>query len=243
MTPVNRRRWLILATVLAALLSTTVVTAVAMVPGVAAYACPGCYGLTPLGGDAFVEEGRPAAEAESLRTALATADRRLSAFYGGRTSSPRVLICVTAACYQRIGGGGEKGRALYDRYLMLAPAGANDVIATHELSHVEFDHRLGAARERVPMWFDEGLAVLVAEDARYLLPAAGGDRCMVPYAAALAVTAGDFRQLSAGGNDEPYRWAACVVSRWAAGHGGPDGVRDLITRLVAGERFGDLVVP
>jgi hypothetical protein len=93
------------------------------------------------------------------------------------------------------------------------------------------------------MWFDEGLAVLVAEDARYLLPASGGDRCMLPHADALAVTSGDFRQHSAGGNDAPYRSAACVVSRWADGHGGPAGVRELITRLAAGERFGDLVTP
>ncbi|MFG1943168.1 hypothetical protein [Nonomuraea sp. NPDC048826] len=52
---------------------------------------------------------------------------------------------------------------------MLSPRGADPVIASHELSHVELHTRLAGAE--VPQWFDEGLAVVVCGDPRYLAPA------------------------------------------------------------------------
>ena len=206
------------------------------VPGLAATACPGCYGLSDLGDHVYADTDDP-----RLRDLIGAADRRIAAFYGERRSRPRVLICTTAECYRRIGGGGEKGRALRDWSLMLAPAGANETIATHELSHGEFHHRLGAARSKVPQWFDEGLAVLVSEDARYLAP--GPERCKLPYEQALPVTTGDWWSLAADGDDRAYLQAGCVVSRWAAAHGGATGVLDLLTRLRDGAAFADLVQP
>jgi hypothetical protein len=130
---------------------------------------------------------------------------------------------------------------LRDWSLMLSPAGANETIATHELSHGEFHRRLGSARSKVPQWFDEGLAVLVSEDGRYLAP--GADRCRLPYEQALPVTTADWWSLAADGDDRAYLQAGCVVSRWAAAHGGSAGVLDLIERLGDGAAFADLVQP
>lgn len=230
-----RRRW-ILAVVAAALLGLGAGAVVDAVPGLAATACPGCYGLTHLGADVYADTGDP-----RLRDLVRAADRRIAAFYGERRSHPRVLICTTAECYRRIGGGGEKGRALRDWSLMLSPEGANETIATHELSHGEFHRRLGSARPKVPQWFDEGLAVLVSEDGRYLAP--GPERCKLPYEEALPVTTADWWSPANAGDDRKYLQAACVVSRWVGAQGGSAGVLDLIKRLRDGAAFADLVRP
>lgn len=104
---------------------------------------------------------------------MLAAENRVAAFYQGRNSSPTMLACLTVACYQHIGGGGEKGVGVLNRAVMLSPDGVNTVIAAHEMSHVELHERLGA-RGHVPQWFDEGLAVVVSNDPRYLAPDTAG---------------------------------------------------------------------
>jgi hypothetical protein len=140
---VRRRRWITIA-VVTVLAIGGVVTAAA-VPGLAATACPRCYGLASLHNGLYADRGDAA-----YRALIDDADRRIASFYGSRLSSLRVLICSTTSCYHRLGGGGEKGRALRNWSLMLSPAGINATIATHELSHVEFHQRLGSARSEVP---------------------------------------------------------------------------------------------
>jgi hypothetical protein len=224
---VRRRRWITLAVV--TVLAIGVAVTAAAVPGLAATACPRCYGLNSLHNGLYADRDDTA-----YRAMIDDADRRIASFYGSRLSSPRVLICSTTTCYHRLGGGGEKGRALRNWSLMLSPAGINATIATHELSHVEFHQRLGSARSKVPQWFDEGLAVLVSDDARYLQPASSQDRCKLPYEEARPVIDEDWRTATADGDDRPYLQAGCVVSRWASANGGPGAVVDLIAKLRAG---------
>jgi hypothetical protein len=231
-----KRRWIV-ALVTAGVVGLAAGAVAVAAPSVAAVACPQCYGLTGLGDGVFAED--PAGR----RQMIEAASRRVAAFYGEQTTHPRVLICSTAACYRRIGGGGEKGRALRTGALLLAPAGANETIAAHELSHLEFHERLGSARDRVPHWFDEGLAVLVADDARYLRPAGATDRCRLPYEQAVTVVDKPWGSAGTGAVDHGYLQAACVVSRWAGEHGGPAGVLRVIADLRAGKDFAALVAP
>lgn len=207
-------------------------------PSVAAVACPQCYGLSSLGDGVYAER-----DTDGHRQMIEAANRRVAAFYGSQTTHPRMLICSTDACYRRIGGGTEKGRALRADALLLAPAGANETIAAHELSHVEFHQRLGPARDRVPPWFNEGLAVLVSEDARYLKPAGGGDRCRLPYEQAVTVVDTPWGTGRPGAVDHRYLQAACVVSRWVGEQGGSAAVLRVIARLRAGKKFAALVAP
>jgi signal transduction histidine kinase len=231
-----RRRWWVVAGVVAVLLGAGAGTVAVTQPAVAATACPRCYGLSALGGGVYSDRDDP-----EYRRIVDEAGMRIAAFYGGRTTHPRVLICATAACYRRIGGGGEKGKALGTWALMLAPAGANQTIATHELSHLEFHERLGKARGTVPNWFDEGLAVLVSDDSRYLKPSSEADRCRLPYEQAVPIVDADWTTAVTGGTDQPYRQAACVVSRWVSAHGGPAAVLRLIATLRAGGTFATSV--
>lgn len=203
-------------------------------PAVAAVACPECYGMQPLAADVYVERDLPPAERERIARVVAVARQRISAFYGPATSDPRILVCTTPSCYRRIGGGGEAGVAVLNHALMLAPRGATEVIASHELSHVELRQRLRGAV--VPQWFDEGLAVLVSNDPRYLKPEGSKDRCRVEPGGQLPVTLEAWLQ-AAKADERVYARSACAVDRWAKARGGRAAITNLIERLAAGETF------
>jgi hypothetical protein len=193
-------------------------------PSVTAVACPQCYGLTEIADGLYAERG---ADRQRLVSLAADANKRVAAFYGGRVTSPRLLACETRDCYDRIGGGGERGLAVLNRAVLLSPRGLDPVIAAHEMSHVELHARAGA--HRVPQWFDEGLAVVVADDPRYLKPAGTADRCPASSDEPLPETLAGW--LAAEGGDRMYALAACRVIRWIGTRTGPQAVADLITSL------------
>ncbi|WP_208804452.1 hypothetical protein, partial [Microbispora triticiradicis] len=231
----RRARVWLLAALVALPIAAAAVVAVAY-PAAAATACPGCYGLERLAGDVYAEQGLPPYRKRQVVSAVEEAERRVRDFYGGRRAAPRILACLSDRCYRRIGGGGERGVAVLNRAVMLSPSGVDPVIASHEMSHVELHARLGAGAE-VPQWFDEGLAVLVSGDPRYLAPDTAPDRCLVSTDAPLPATL-DAWLRAAGADRNTYARAACRVSRWVVANGGPHAVLDLVRRLDAGETFG-----
>ncbi|WP_232665167.1 hypothetical protein [Pseudonocardia sp. TRM90224] len=208
-----------------------VVGVVVAFPAVAATTCPGCYGMVQLRPGVHVEPGLSSAEEQHVLEVVDSAERQVDGFFGGLASSPSFLACRTDACYSRIGGGGERGVAVLNRAVMLSPRGLDPVIATHELTHVELHTRLGGAA--VPQWFDEGLAVLVSGDDRYLR--ADGDRCRVEPAGPLPSTLPEWLR-AASADPQVYAQAACRVSRWAA----TNDVRALVAGLADGAPFPDI---
>jgi hypothetical protein len=227
-----RRRWRWLLGGIVALLLTTVATVATAYPAVAAIACPGCYGLERLRPGLYVEPGLTAPQRQQVVDAVDEGRRRVATFYDGLHSDPTFLACVSEACYARIGGGGERGVAVLNRAVMLSPRGVDPVIAAHELAHVELHARLGGAE--VPQWFDEGLAVLVADDPRYLRPEGVGDRCLVEPAGPLPETLDDWLR-AAGADPHVYAQAACAVSRWTATH----DLHVVVADVSAGGTFPD----
>ncbi|MFB4290781.1 hypothetical protein ACBI99_24270 [Nonomuraea sp. ATR24] len=202
------RRLRIAGGVIALLLAAAVaVTAIAF-PSVAATTCPGCYGLERLQPGVYAEPGLPPDRRRHVAEVVAQADQRVRDFFGGRESAPDILVCLSDDCYRRIGGGRERGIAVLNRSVMLSPRGVDPVIASHELAHVELHARLGG--QEVPQWFDEGLAVLVSGDPRYLAPA--GDRCLAEPRASLPVTLDEWLR-AASKDSRVYAEAACQVSR------------------------------
>ncbi|GIH75649.1 hypothetical protein [Planobispora longispora] len=244
----RRRAWLLAG--LGGLLVAAVAVVALAFPSVVAVTCPGCHGLEEVAPGLYTEPDLPPDRRRRAIEIVEAAGRRVHDFYGGRESAPRVLVCATDDCYRRIGGGGERGIAILNRAVMLSPRGANEVIAAHELSHVELDSRIGPGR--VPRWFDEGLAVVVSGDPRYLAPEttpgtaaetdpkadpkAAPDRCLAEPGVALP---GDpaGRPRAATDGERFYADSACRVSRWMSAAGGPAAVRRLIGRLAAGEEF------
>ncbi|MBN6051122.1 hypothetical protein JYK22_04180, partial [Nonomuraea sp. RK-328] len=234
-----RRLWARVTAALATLIVAAVAGVALAYPAVAATTCPGCYGLTELEPGVYAEKGLSGEQRERIHRTVAAARDRIEGFYGTPVSSPRLLVCVTDACYARIGGKKERGIAILNRSVMLSPRGLDTVIASHELSHVELHARLASGAE-VPQWFDEGLAVVVSDDPRYLRPATAGDRCTTQPTGPLPVTLEEW--LAAAGRDATtYAKSACQVHRWLSSNGDRQGLLSLIERLNAGGSFASQV--
>ncbi|RBQ15581.1 hypothetical protein DP939_34990 [Spongiactinospora rosea] len=228
----RRKSWRIAGAVTAVLLVAAVALTAIAFPSVAATTCPGCYGLERIRPGLYAEPGLAPADHRHVAEVVERANQRVRDFFSGRASTADVLVCRSDDCYRRIGGGRERGIAVLNRSVMLSPRGIDPVIASHELTHVELHARLGGAE--VPQWFDEGLAVLVSDDPRYLAP--GGDRCLIAPRRSLPATLGDWLR-AASADARVYAEAACQVSRWAAANGGKEALPALIERLSAGHPF------
>ncbi|MBP1181392.1 hypothetical protein [Methylobacterium sp. PvR107] len=203
-------------------------------PAVAAASCPSCYGFTDLSDGVYVEGGMPPDRRAVAKATVEAARTRVRGFYGDLQSNPRVLLCATEACYRPFGGG-SRGITLLDRALILSPRGTDTVIAAHELAHAELHRRIGLTAtltRSVPQWFDEGLAVVVSDDPRYLAP--GPDRCRAEPGSDLPASRAAWIETAESAG--LYARAACKVSRWLDAHGGAAG----ILRLVANGSFGEI---
>jgi hypothetical protein len=206
-------------------------------PAAAAVACPSCYGFTSLGGNLYVEKSMSDAERRQSQIYVDAAHAKVAAFYGSLHGDPRILICATAGCYGKMGGG-SRGMAMFDMALILAPGGDNPVIAAHELSHIELHSRIGRIKtfeKVVPQWFDEGLAVVVSGDPRYLKPEGAADRCTAEPIADLPISRSGW--VASVERDDLYPKAACRVLRWMNAEGGPTAIRRLADAIAGGEDF------
>ena len=210
-------------------------------PPAAAAVCPACFGLSPAGSNVFVDDSNQENVAIAVKT-IGNARERVRRFYGTLKSSPRILICTTENCYRRIGGGGSTGMALLDYALLLSPRGDKTVIASHEISHIEFHKRLGLTatiQRKVPQWFDEGLAALISDDPRYLKPDGSSDRCIVDTTQDLPTARSAW--LIEARSQQLYAKAACRVFRWTSVNGGSRAVLMLLSELSNGATFQSVV--
>jgi hypothetical protein len=217
--------------------------AVLAFPFAGAAACPLCYGLDRFGDNGFIEPTASPQQRGQVLDVLEQARGRVAGFYGRLDAQPRVLVCVSADCYRRIGGIGSRGTVLFDVALQLSPRGIDPVIAAHELSHIELHHRLGRIRHlmgAIPAWFDEGVAVVVSDDRRYLAPADAADRCLIRSDEKLPT--GKFEWIRETGRydtNQLYAKAACRVADWMAAKGGAAAVMRLVARVSRGTSFAD----
>lgn len=227
------------ATALAIALTATTAAGLAVAyPAAAAVACPTCLGFERVSGQVYVEDGMTPQEQAAVLHTVAEARDRLRGFYGTTESDPEIFVCGDDDCYRRIGGGRSRGMALLDLALFLSPQGTTVTIASHEMSHIELHSRIGLIktfRRDVPQWFDEGVAVLVSNDGRYLRTTSAPDRCLVEPDGSLPATRSAWIESAA--TADLYAKAACRVSRWIAGHGGALAVSRLLANVAAGETF------
>jgi hypothetical protein len=237
------RRWparILIA--VAGLIVVAVVGIVLFLPAAVAIVCPACYGFEELAPEVFVERGMLAETRDKAGSALGEARRSVADFFGDPASDPRILICASEDCYHRLGGGGSRGKAYADAALVLSPRGIDPVIAAHELTHIAFHHRVGLramVRGAVPAWFDEGLAVVVSDDRRYLAPPQAADRCLVTSDAPLPAKRRAWGR-AAGTDHQLYAKAACRVATWMGANGGAPAVLRLADAVAAGRPFAEV---
>jgi hypothetical protein len=205
----------------------------------AAYVCPSCYGFERVTNLLFVESAMPAADRTMLREAVTQAADKVAMFYGSFDRRPTILACETDACDHRLGGRGARATTFGTLFIRVSRRGLNQTILAHEFSHVEFHARVGDFRlltGSVPAWFDEGLAVIVSNDARYLGSGMTSEaRCLAEPGSGLPSSPFEWAAKS-GVTHDLYAQAACGVMRWLEANGGIVGLRTAMNQVADGAR-------
>jgi hypothetical protein len=208
-------------------------------PGEAAYVCPSCYGLQRVTGGLFVDPAMSVEDRTKLQEVITRATVQVAGFYGSFDRQPILLACATEECDRRLGGKGARANTYGTTFMRISPRGLDQTILAHEFSHVELHSRIGVFRlltRAIPAWFDEGLAVIVSGDARYLGPGTtSATRCLAEPEGDLPSS--PFRWGPAAGKTPGlYAQAACRVMRWMEENGGKAGLAAAISQVADGTR-------
>ena len=117
----------------------------------------------------FADKAMSIVQQQQFLSTLQTARRKIQLFFGSIEANPTVYVCITLSCARIFGGVKAKAKAYGASKILLTAEGLDNTTITHELAHIELHKRIGSqqAWHKIPMWFDEGLAVLVCEDVRY----------------------------------------------------------------------------
>lgn len=129
---------------------------------------PAAMGLTKV--SPYIWTDQPTRDTDAL---LASAQEIAAQFWGEGIAPDRLIVCYEAPCAQRLGLR-PLGLTIGSNLVLLAPKGANPTVLAHELSHVALHRYMGlldSFAPRYPVWFNEGLAVHVSPDARYVAKA------------------------------------------------------------------------
>lgn len=210
-------------------------------PASIAAICPACYGFREVQPDIYVQKETRDDERTAIINTIKDARAELTEFWGPLKAKPRILVCSDDDCFRRLGGGGRRGMSLFDKVAVLSPRGSNVTIAAHELSMNELHRRIGLwafATGRIPIWFNEGVAMYSSDDLRYLAPVGGPNRCLTVPPAYLPTGMLEWNR-TALVDHQLYAKAACRTSQWIATHGGAPAAVALIEKVAAGVSFAE----
>ncbi len=117
----------------------------------------------------FADKTMPNVQQQQLLATLRMARGVIQQFFGSIEANPTVYVCITPSCAGIFGGVKAKAKAYGASKILLTAEGLDSITIIHELAHIELHKRIGSqqAWHKIPMWFDEGLAVLICDDARY----------------------------------------------------------------------------
>jgi hypothetical protein len=178
----------------------------------------------------------PDSQRQGLLSSLVEAQEEIATLYGTYRAKPVIIAGHTMEIMQAYGGNAynRAGRAYLTpitTFIVLGPEGVLSVdILSHELAHAEFSARIGhGRRDRVPNWFDEGLAVQF--DGRYSETAW---RTRTDNGR----TAPDLDQIGTIRHNDwlGYATAKHEVRRWLDAVG-PEGFRALLQSIRSGDEF------
>ena len=231
-----------------ALVLITAGIAYVMVRPVAAATCPWCFGLEQAGDDLYVQSSMSAAERQRVLTTVTAARIQAGQFYGSLLHQPRILVCADDDCYRHLGGmPGTAVGSMGASVLEVSHLGSQQqVFITSGLSSAELYGRVGFWKFNqgaVPMWFDQGLAVVVANDSAYILPPGHGDRCKAGSFPDMPATPSEWQEELQQEGNVLYAQSACKVNMWMMENGGPKGITTLLDKIAQGQDFNNLIPP
>ena len=130
---------------------------------------PKAFGMDEIRPGLYVEPAMTAEQRQEVQRQIVTGRAQVQRFYGNITTTPYFVACVTNECDERFGSYGTRAAAFGDTAIRLAAKGLSAPLVAHEWSHVELFHRAGGwwYARKIPRWFDEGVAVVVANEPRH----------------------------------------------------------------------------
>lgn len=130
---------------------------------------PKASGLDEVDRGLYVEPSMTADQRQALLERIDVGRAAVVAFFGEVTTTPYVVACLTEACDRRFGSYGQRAAAYADFAIRLSPKGLSAPLIAHEWSHAEVYRRAGGwwYARKLPRWFDEGIAVVVADEPRH----------------------------------------------------------------------------
>ena len=184
-------------------------------------------GMTYIAPNIYVDADMPETQRKELLQTVKHSKLEIKNFFGGMKSTPKIYACSTKKCFKRFGGVSAVAKTINDHTVLLSYKGLNKTTVIHELAHAEINTRLGKAHwNKVPMWFDEGIAALVSKDPQYAKP--------VPTMS-LSKLSSHNQWLDAIRDKKPvYNIARQAIEGWYTGVG-TAGLKDVIDRLKKGE--------
>ena len=182
----------------------------------------------------WVDQGADKAQVSAIRRHIAQASAQVQQQLGAG-QAVEWWICTTAAC-DTANRMAARGMTYGASLITLNSKGAADPGAySHELSHATLHGALpmgGLFSKALPLWFDEGVAVLVSGEPS----GAAQAPCKAKRKGPLPQTAADFARMAPNAQKAlpVYRRSTCALREWLAeGH----RLRDVVPLLRAGRKL------
>jgi hypothetical protein len=195
-------------------------------------------GLTRLDDGLYVDPGMPPEERERVKTVVSESLQRVEHFFGTTTSRPTIIATYTPALQEWLGTtAGVAHRSLIGSNIVLSPTGENVDVLSHEWTHCVLGARVDAMtllRGRLPVWFDEGLAM--QNDRRPLYAVDAVEGMPTPEELVIIATRDGFQTGGGKGAVYAYRLARQEVARWYR-IAGKKGLNEFIRRVKEGDDF------
>jgi len=130
---------------------------------------PKVSGMDEVDPQLYVEPVMSVEQRQEVQRQINIARAAVETFYGDITTTPYFVACLTTECDDRFGSYGQRAAAYGDLAIRLSPKGLSAPLIAHEWSHVELYRRAGGwwHARKIPRWFDEGVAVVVANEPRH----------------------------------------------------------------------------
>ncbi len=117
--------------------------------------------------DIYVNSDMNTTQQKELLTQIPKAKKYVENIWGKVESKPIIYACSTKECAKSLGIG-ARAYQIYN-HIVLSPKALTKELISHEWSHSELYKKVDGYFNwtKVPMWFDEGVAVIVSHEPRH----------------------------------------------------------------------------
>ncbi len=184
----------------------------------------------------YIAPATGAEERKQLLSLIAEARNRVVSTYGQLDSTPVIIAAIRRDSLKWFSDNEYASTKFLpgQSYIVLGPKGHNIDVIAHELVHSEIVGRAGywARSVRIPVWFEEGIAMQVDYRKKYdLSDGTGGSPALESLRYSWQFFKGDDAELT-----NHYAVAKAEVRGWL-GRVGPGSVQTLLNKVKSGADF------